>query len=119
MYPARIAIAPDGEQRRTSRRLVNFAGSLRDGAVAAVAVTVTNLTASGCRLTGNPPLEVDTAIWIKLAGMNTIRARVAWVGEGEAGCEFCTSLEEGEVADHVGRAPIARRLQFGTKRAKR
>jgi hypothetical protein len=115
MYPARIAIAPDHDNRRTSRRLVNFAGSLREGAVSAEGVTVTDLDERGCRVTTALILQPETAVWIKIAGMNTLRARVAWVNDGEIGCEFCTPLEAGDLLTQQDRGPIERRLEFGTR----
>jgi hypothetical protein len=54
-------------------------------------VTITDLSAGGCRLACTGLAEGDE-VWITLAVLPPVRGRIAWVKAGEAGCEFHVPL---------------------------
>lgn len=97
--PAEIVLVQPDDIRGASRRVVNFGAFVRDSAVVALKVRVKDLSTDGCRVSGLEELEGGSEIWLKITGLAPMRARVAWVSAGEAGCEFsaplnATTLEE-------------------------
>ena len=92
MLQAEFVLAPTGDARGATRRLVDFAGFVRESDAVALKVQVRDISTDGCRLWASEELTPQSEIWLKVAGLAPIRARVAWVASGEAGCEFSTPL---------------------------
>ena len=97
--PAEIIPVPNDDLRGVSRRVVNFGAFVRDSAVVALKVRVKDLSTDGCRVSGLDSLEAGSEIWLKITGLAPIRARVAWVSAGEAGCEFAAPLHAAVVEE--------------------
>lgn len=110
-YSAELAILPGAEQRKMPRRIVNFAALVRDSGAASRDVQISDLSPGGCRITACQ-LEEGAEILLKISGLNAIRARVVWISDTEAGCEFCTVLDLPLIEELVAkRAP--RKVLFG------
>jgi hypothetical protein len=99
-YAEPLATPP--ARRRDRRRPVAVAAHTRDGAAPPVPVTVTDLTAQGCRIEGEIALVEGAEIWLGIPGIAPRRARVAWAEAGEAGCQFYFPVR-GDVVDDVAR----------------
>lgn len=92
MITARIAVLGGLDTRHAVRRRSDFPGYVRDARSTGSEARVSDLSISGCRLTPARDLEPDAEVWVKLGGYLPQRASIAWVKDGEAGCEFCTPL---------------------------
>ncbi len=57
-------------------------------------VRLQDISKFGARISGVYLVHVDDRFYIKLQGMESIEARVAWVEEFEFGCEFIRPLNE-------------------------
>ena len=96
-----IAVPP--ERRRARRLAVSVPAQTRGaGDAAPMSVTVTDLTAKGCRIAGSIDLAEGGEIWLGIPGIAPRRARIAWAREGEAGCEFLFPLREDVVEEVAG-----------------
>jgi hypothetical protein len=96
-----VAEAPD--RRRAPRLSVTVAAQTRASDTPPVPVTVTDLTAEGCRIEGEIALEEGAEIWLGIPGIAPRRARIAWAGRGEAGCQFFFPIR-GDVVEEVARS---------------
>ncbi|HEX2762952.1 MAG TPA: PilZ domain-containing protein [Allosphingosinicella sp.] len=92
MITARIAVLGGPGERGTVRRRSDFTGYVRDARSTGSEARVSDLSVSGCRLTPARDLEPQAEVWVKLGGYLPQRASIAWVQDGQAGCEFCTPL---------------------------
>lgn len=97
MLQAEFVLAPVDDARGATRRLVDFAGFVRESDAVALKVQVKDISTDGCRLWASEELKPQSEIWLKVTGLAPIRARVAWVASGEAGCEFSTPLHPSTV----------------------
>jgi hypothetical protein len=91
--------APAPERRRARRRSVSVPAQSRGADSPPVEVTVTDLTAQGCRIVGEIDLVEGKELWLGIPGIAPRRARIAWAQPGEAGCHFHFSLREDLVED--------------------
>jgi hypothetical protein len=89
---AELAILPSGEMRSVTRRIIDFGAFVRDEDAVALQVRCRDISTDGCRIEGAGNLAVDAQIWIKMTGLAPLRARVVWVREQDAGCEFFEPL---------------------------
>ena len=97
MLQAEFVLAPIDDVRGATRRVVDFAGFVRESDAVAFRVQVKDFSTDGCRLWTSEELKPQSEIWLKVAGLAPLRARVAWVAPGEAGCEFATPLHPATV----------------------
>ena len=114
---AEIILAPPDRARRKSRRLVDFGAFVRGSDAVALKVRVKNLSPEGCRIQGAGDLAEESEIWLKLTGLAPVRARVAWVSDGEAGCEFAPPLHSAVVEELLATTRSAKSAVFGAKAA--
>jgi hypothetical protein len=91
--------AAASERRRSRRRRVCVPAQSRGGEAPPVPVTVTDLTAEGCRIEGEIDLSEGAQLWLGIPGIAPRRARVAWARRGEAGCEFFFPVRDDLVED--------------------
>lgn len=67
-------------------------------------VKLSDISELGARVEGVFLVHVDDRFFIKLPGMESIEARVAWVADFEFGCEFLRPLNpvilEAMIANH-------------------
>ncbi|MEA1014828.1 PilZ domain-containing protein [Sphingosinicella sp. LY1275] len=75
-------------QRSTPRASVRIAASLREPAKPSGPVTVTDLSARGCRILTRQRLAPGTITWLRLPGLESWYATVVWGAGGAAGLDF-------------------------------
>jgi hypothetical protein len=92
-----LAILPLIEGRRAERRIVNMAARLREPGATLTEVEVQNLSTDGFMAKGDFTLEIGAYVWLKLAGLEAMSCRVAWVEDDKAGFEFTTALHPATV----------------------
>ncbi len=120
--PAQVAYLSDGaEQRRSRRRVVNFAATLESEGTSAHPVQVLDLSEHGFRLSIQHEVAQGSLLLIKLPGTEALRARIVWARDGQVGCEFEEDLHPARIAvvqreeSADGARPVQRRTQFGMK----
>ena len=91
-YAARLAVITAEEGRLSPRRSVNFPASMRAAGATAEKGRVGDLSSRGCKVRGFE-LEAGAEVWLKITGMNALRARVAWAEPGVAGLEFLVPID--------------------------
>jgi hypothetical protein len=111
MLQAEFVVAPVGDARGASRRVVDFGAFVRESDSVALKVQVKDISTSGCGLWTSAELTPQSDIWIKISGLPPVKARVAWVGPGEAGCEFSNPIHESIIEELL--AP-GRKIAKGT-----
>lgn len=80
------------EKRRSGRPPAGLEAALRERGSSAVQVSVTDISAYGCRITGHFRSNPQAQIWLKLAGLSSLPVNVVW-SEGQVmGVEFETPL---------------------------
>jgi hypothetical protein len=92
-----MILAPLDDARGATRRVVDFSAFVRESDAVALRLRVKDISTDGCRLWGSEDLKPQSEIWLKIAGLAPLRARVAWVTTDEAGCEFTTPLHAATV----------------------
>jgi hypothetical protein len=120
MLMAKLADMPASNGRSEPRRIVNIAARLDKRALPFSDVCVVDLSPDGCRLTVSGSIEAESAVWLKLPGIEAIACRIVWVEGREAGCSFQRALHDSEL-EQLRAKPRIERLQpggtFGRKRA--
>ncbi len=99
---------PFPDERHSARQHVNLPATARELGGPPLSATVTNLSATGCELSGCS-LEARAEIWVQIRGYQPARATVVWSRRNRAGCLFYTPL----TADN-GRLPNVPRRTFGS-----
>lgn len=92
-HVAELILVSDQGRRAARRRLVNFSASVRDGATRSLKIRVADLSTTGCKLESDVQLQTDQEVWIKLTGMEAVRAHVIWNDDGQAGCKFSIPID--------------------------
>lgn len=120
MHKGQLAQLPTAEGRRTERRIVNLAASLREPGATVADVEVHNLSADGFMAHTDMPLEVGASVYLKLPGLEAQKSQVAWVEDGKAGFQFAAPLHRGTLEQLVssGRRQLPRG-HFGAQRSGR
>jgi hypothetical protein len=62
-----------------------------------------DLSATGCRLSWTAGAAVGSDVWIRIAGLETLRAEIRWQKGDEIGCRFASPLSP-YVFDHFARS---------------
>ena len=108
MAKAQLAILPVEEGRRSERRIVNLAARLREAGTSMIDIEVQNLSTDGFMAEGEPGLEPDRQVWVKLEGLEPQSCRVVWAEDGKAGFEFANPLHPAtlELIVAIGRKPL-------------
>jgi PilZ domain len=78
---------PFDDERSRARGFVSLSGTVGELRALPTPVTVTDLSAKGCRISGSD-LPARSEVWVAIDGYNPIRATVIWQKRGELGCEF-------------------------------
>ena len=99
---------PFPDERHSVRQIVNLPATARELGGPPLSATVTNLSATGCELSGCS-LEARAEIWVQIRGYQAARATVMWSRRNRAGCLFYSPL----VAD-IGRGATVPRRTFGS-----
>ena len=78
---------PFDDERSRARGFVDLSATVGELQAKPMAVRVTDLSATGCRLSGSD-LPARAEVWVAIDGYVPIRATVIWQKRGELGCEF-------------------------------
>lgn len=97
MTKGQLAILPENDGRRATRRIVNLAAHLADPGASISDVEIVNLSTDGFMAQGELALEPGANVWLKLEGLEPQNSRVVWVEDGKAGFEFTNPLHPGTV----------------------
>lgn len=81
----------DADTRRHERHAVALPGRVRELGSPAAGGQIKDLSIGGCRIR-DTDLPKHAEIWVTISNAQPVRARVVWVGSGEAGCEFYAPL---------------------------
>jgi hypothetical protein len=93
-----LSFPAESNERRHQRHDVDFPGRVRELGSTALSGHVKNVSIGGCRL-AHTDLPKNAEVWINLGVSRPMRARVVWVGAGEAGCQFYAPLTRAELRD--------------------
>lgn len=120
MQRGQLAKLPAAEGRRTERRVVNLAASLREPGASVVDIEVLDLSPEGFKAATTMPLEPGAQVWLKLPGLEAQKSMVVWVEGEKAGFQFATPLHPSDFKQFVSseRKPIPRG-HFGPRRTGR
>lgn len=88
------------DRRRYMRHAVQIGGGLSANIRPALRILVTDLSVGGCGIELDVELETGGRVWLKLPGLESLPARVAWTADGRAGLEFDHPLHPA-VVEHV------------------
>lgn len=91
MRKAQLAQLP-ADGRRSERRLVNIAASLRDSGATLQDAEVLDLSLEGFKAQTELALATGDQVVLKLPGHEAFRAAVVWVDGRVAGFQFATPL---------------------------
>lgn len=118
MRKAHLAILPTPEGRRTERRVVNLAASLREPGASLADAEVLNLSVTGFAAETDAPLEPGGHVWLKLPGLEPANSRVVWVEGRKAGFEFVSPLHPAtlDTITAAARTPVKRHFGVGALR---
>jgi PilZ domain len=97
MFSAELKVESDS---RVARRIaLSVPGRIESGDSPRCLCRVTNLSKSGARLMLFSDIDLGATVELTLPGSITRKARVAWVGDYEAGCAFDEALDEAFVEE--------------------
>ena len=100
-----LAFPREADERRHERHDVKLAGRVRELGSPAGIGTIKNLSVGGCRIR-DTDLPKHAEIWVTLGQSQPMRARVVWVGAGEAGCEFYAPLSRAALRSIMLERPV-------------
>ena len=83
-------------ERRHERHEVALDGRVRELGAPGGSGRVKDVSVNGCRLDAID-LPRNAEIWVTIGEARPMRARVVWVGSGEAGCEFYAPLSRADL----------------------
>jgi hypothetical protein len=89
------------DRRRHFRHSTNIGAGLSANIRPSTAVTVTDLTVAGCGIRTEWELEPGARVWIRLPGLESAPARVAWSEGTQAGLSFDQPFHPAVVARFV------------------
>lgn len=98
-----LSTDPGLEGRRAARREVVLGAGLRQRGAHAVTIQVLDLSTHGFRAATHLDLMIGSDVWLKMPGLESLHARVAWMQGHIMGCEFVRPLHPA-VLDMVVRA---------------
>jgi hypothetical protein len=90
------------DRRRYVRHPTNIGAGLSANIRPSTNVTITDLSVAGCCLTTDWALEAGARVWIRLPGLESAPARVAWCEDRRAGLAFDHPLHPAVVARFAG-----------------
>jgi hypothetical protein len=95
------------ERRGVRRGTCALEATVRQRGRFAIPAQVVDLTADGCRIAGGGPFDPDSELWVRLPGLESQTARVAWSHGSTSGGAFERPLHPAVVARFL---PVASRL---------
>ena len=100
--PVQLAFETFLEHRQSERRGVALDADLRKRGATSVVVEILDLSTHGFRAATHLELEPGTDLWLKLPGLESLHARVAWMRGHLLGGEFMQPLHPA-VLDMIAR----------------
>jgi PilZ domain-containing protein len=85
-----------GERRGDERRDLEVTARAHSFEMRPYRVQVSNLSRNGCQLDASIRSKVDGQLYLDFAGLPLIGARIVWMDDYYAGCEFVNPLTEAE-----------------------
>ena len=73
---------------RNDRKSVDLAAVVHRGDCPPLAVSVTDLTEEGCRISGKETLVIGEEFQLEIPRLGFLKAQVRWALDGEAGARF-------------------------------
>jgi hypothetical protein len=89
---ARLGPLANAEGRQAERNKLRLDASLGQADASAIDVVVHDLSAHGFLAQTAATLPIGSEVWLELAGVGRISARVRWRGSSTIGCEFDTPI---------------------------
>jgi hypothetical protein len=89
------------DRRRFMRHAVNIGAGVAPDDRPAAPVTVTDLSTHGCGIDVTGHLDEGARVWLKLPGLESWPARVAWAEGGRAGLSFDRPLHSAVVERYL------------------
>lgn len=87
-----LSTTGDEDGRRAPRTEVVLGAGLRQRGAHAVTVQIMDLSTHGFRAATHLELEVGSDVWLKMPGLESMHARVAWMRGHLMGCAFVRPL---------------------------
>ncbi|MDG2004375.1 MAG: PilZ domain-containing protein [Novosphingobium sp.] len=88
------------DRRGTDRVGVNWTCEARHADSRWVRVQLSNISKSGCVIGWFAGCRVDVALYLKMPGLSTVKAKVVWKNDRRIGCQFSAPLNE-YVLEHL------------------
>jgi hypothetical protein len=85
------------DRRRSVRQPVLIGAGLGSSDRSSSSVTVVDLSTDGCGIEATCHLETGARVWLKLPGLESWPARIAWAEEGRGGLQFDRPLHDAVV----------------------
>ena len=89
--------------RKAERTHVDMDAGLRQRGASGVSVQILDLSTHGFRASTHLHLQLGADVWLKMAGLEALHARVAWMDGHFIGCEFLQPLHPAVLQMTVGR----------------
>jgi hypothetical protein len=87
-----LSTDPGYDGRRATRTEVVLGAGLRQRGAHAVTIQVLDLSTHGFRAATHLNLMEGSDVWLKMPGLESLHARVAWMNGHLMGCEFVRPL---------------------------
>lgn len=98
MIKARIAEAPDANDRRLSPRVpVEIEGTVRELGATGVDARILNISERGFMAATEGRFEVGSRVWLMLPGRERANAVIKWTAGDRLGAEFTDSISMDEL----------------------
>lgn len=92
--------------RQAERNKLRLDASLGQADAAAIDVVVHDLSAHGFLAQTAATLPIGSEVWLELAGVGRISARVRWRGSSTIGCEFDSPISQEVLAAAVSESKV-------------
>lgn len=84
---------PDADEHRIDQRFeTHLEGRVRRSGSSRIPGVVKDLSRTGFRIESDEKLPMDTVVWLKVAHLEPLMARVVWADRLSAGCQFAAPL---------------------------
>ena len=104
---AKLGPLGDTSGRQAERSRLMLDGSLgANGAGDAIDVVVHDISAHGFLAQSAAKLPVGSEVWLELAGIGRVSAKVRWRGSSTMGCEFETPISSEALAAAVSESKV-------------
>ena len=90
-------------QRRAERHVLSCEAKVRERGKTGLAVHVVDISIAGCRIETDFDLTPGAYVWLKMPGLESWTAHIAWYRGRHAGCNFERQLHPAVVQRLTGR----------------